>query len=115
MLRLYKGEFAPEFEYEEWTEEWRTHLHGSFLRLAHATSQALIREGRFSDVVELLAPLVTLDPTAFDLRAALIACLAAVGATDAAHAQYRSMAAAYERDIGLPAPSFEDVVKGLKP
>jgi DNA-binding SARP family transcriptional activator len=115
MLRLYKGGFAPEFEYEEWTEEWRTHLHGSFLRLAHATAQALIREGRFSDVVELLAPVITVDPTAFDLRMTLVACLAAIGAADAAHAQYRSMATAYERDLGLPAPRFEDVVKGLRP
>jgi DNA-binding SARP family transcriptional activator len=115
MLRLYKGGFAPEFEYEEWTEEWRTHLHGSFLRLAHATAQALIREGRFSDVVELLSPVVTVDPTAFDLRMTLVACLAAIGAADAAHAQYRSMVTAYERDLGLPAPRYEDVIRGLRP
>ncbi len=114
MLRLYKGGFAPEFEYEEWTEDWRVHLHGAFLRLAHMTAQALISEGRYAEVVEVLVPVVTLDPAAFDLRATLVACLAATGATDAAHMHYRSMAAAYERDFGLPARSYEEVVKSVE-
>ncbi len=115
MLRLYKGSFAPEFEYEEWTEDWRTHLHGSFLRLAHATSKALIQEGRYSDGVEVLATVVALDPTAFDLRSTLVACLAATGAMDAAHAHYRSMAAAHERDLGLPARPYEEIVRSVRP
>ena len=33
MLALYRGHFAPEFEYEEWADEWRTHLHTTYLHL----------------------------------------------------------------------------------
>jgi two-component SAPR family response regulator len=115
MLRLYRGGFAPEFEYEEWSEDWRTHLHGAFLRLAHATSDGLVQEGRFADAAEVLAPVVALDPTAFELRATMVACLAAIGALDAAQAHYRSMAAAHERDLGLPADPFAEIVKRLRP
>ena len=113
LLALYKGRFAPEFEYEEWAEEWRTHLHASFLHLAHATSNALLVEHRFGEAVEVLTPVASLDPTAYDLRATLVACLAATGATDAAHAHYRSMAVSQERDIGVPARSFDEIVASI--
>jgi DNA-binding SARP family transcriptional activator len=115
MLRLYKGSFAPEFEYEEWTEDWRTHLHASYLRLAHATSRALIDEARYGEVVEVLSPVAALDPMAFELRATLIACLEFTGATDAAHAHYRSLAASHERELGLPAKSFEEILRSIRP
>lgn len=110
LLGLYKGRFAPEFEYEEWAEEWRTHLHATYLHLAHATSRALLDEHRFGEAVEVLNPVAALDPNAFDLRATLVACLAATGATDASQAHYRSMAALHDRDLGLPARSYEEIV-----
>lgn len=111
MLALYRGHFAPEFEYEEWADTWRTHLHTNFLHLAQATSRALVVEHRFGEVVEILTAVVALDPVAFDLRGTLIGCLAAAGAKDASLAHYRSMAAAHERELGLPAPSYADLVR----
>ena len=51
-----------------------------------------------------------LDPKAFDLSATLVACLAATGATDAAQAHYRSLASAHERELGLPAHSYEQML-----
>jgi DNA-binding SARP family transcriptional activator len=110
LLGLYRGQFAPEFEYEEWATEWRSHLHTTYLRLAHATSKALIDEYRFGEAVEVLSPVVALDPKAFDLSSTLVACLAAAGATDAAHAHYRSMAASHERELGIPARSYQQVL-----
>jgi DNA-binding SARP family transcriptional activator len=114
MLSLYSGSFAPEFEYEEWASDWRMHLHTTYLRLAHATADALVAEGRLGEVVDALTPVTNLDPTAYDLRRLLVACLAAVGATDAAQAHYRSLAAAHERDLGLPLRPYEEVVGELK-
>ncbi len=111
LLRLYKGGFAPEFEYEEWTEDWRVQLHGAYLHLAQATSRALITEGRYPEVVDVLTPVVILDATALDLRSTLVSCLAAIGAHDAAQAHYRSMAAAHERDLGIPARTYEELTR----
>jgi DNA-binding SARP family transcriptional activator len=110
MLSLYSGYFAPEFEYEEWASEWRSFLHTTYLRLAHATAGTLVSEGRHGEAVDVLGPVATLDPSAYDLRAVLVGCLAAVGATDAAQAQYRSLAALYERDLELPFRSYEEVI-----
>ncbi len=111
LLALYRGTFAPEFEYEEWADEWRTHLHATYLRLAHETSRQLVEQHRFGEAVEVLSPVSALDPNAFDLRATLVACLAATGATDAAQAHYRSMAASHERDLGLPVRPYAEIVR----
>jgi DNA-binding SARP family transcriptional activator len=114
MLRLYKGWFAPEFEYEEWAESWRTHLHGLFLHLAHSTTDALKDQRRFAEIVEVLTPVASLDPTAFELRGTLVAALAEVGAADAAMAHYRNMVALQERDLGIKPPSFDALLKDFR-
>ena len=113
LLALYRGQFAPEFEYDEWATEWRTHLHTSYLHLAHATTSSLVEDRRYGEAVEVLAPVVGLDPTAFELRGALVGCLAAAGARDASVAQYRSMAVAHERDLGLPARPYQELVDAV--
>ena len=115
MLRLYRGRFAPEFEYEEWAEAWRTQLHGTYLHLAHSTTQALIRDRLYSDAVNVLLPVMQVDPLALELRGALVACLAALGSTDAALAHYKSLAAAHVAEFGVPGPSYGDIVGGVEP
>ena len=114
MLRLYRGRFAPEFEYEEWAEDWRTQLHGSYLHLAHSTVSALIREKRLAEAVDLLTPVTVIDPVAFELRATLVGCLANLGATDAAHEHYKSLAALHIR-VGVPARPYEEIVRQMTP
>ena len=113
MLALYRGHFAPEFEYEDWASEWRTHVHTSYLHLDHATSTDLIGEGRYGEVVEVLTPVVALDPSAFELRGSLVGCLDKEVARDASLAQYRSMAVAHERELGLPARSYAELVEAI--
>ncbi|MEX1343050.1 MAG: BTAD domain-containing putative transcriptional regulator [Candidatus Limnocylindrales bacterium] len=110
MLALYRGPFAPEFEYEEWAAEWRTHLHTTYLRLAHCTASEFLRQRRFGEAVEILTPVATIDPSAFDIRATLVGSLAASGASDAAMAHYRSLAAAHERELGLPVRAYEEII-----
>ena len=115
MLRLYRGVFAPEFEYEEWSESWRTSLHGAYLHLAQSTVAEIIREHRYQEAVDILTGVTTVDPTAYELRSSLIACLAALGSTDAAQAHYKTLAASHNRDIGLPVAPYDDIVRGPSP
>jgi DNA-binding SARP family transcriptional activator len=115
MLKLYRGWFAPEFEYEEWSEAWRTSLHGAYLHLAQCTVAELIRERHYELAVETLAVVTTVDPTAFELRGTLIACLAKLGSTDAAQAHYRTLSAQHTRDIGAPIASYDEIVNSLSP
>jgi DNA-binding SARP family transcriptional activator len=113
MLALYRGSFAPEFEYEDWAVEWRTHLHTAFLRLAHATARDLLSQRRYGEVVEVLTPVTAIDPQAFDIRSTLVGCLAVSGASDAAMAHYRSLAAAHEKELEVPARSFQEIVEDV--
>jgi DNA-binding SARP family transcriptional activator len=115
MLRLYRGGFAPEFEYEEWANDWRSHLHGTYLHLARCTVDDLINQRRYSEVVDVLVPVVAIDPSAFDLRASLVACLAALGSHDAAITHYKNLAALHSRDLGVPAPAYAAIVGELSP
>ncbi len=115
MLKLYQGKFAAEFEYEEWAESWRTQLHGAYLHLAQTTAQVLVREGLYTDAVDVLLPVVQVDPLALELRGTLVACLAALGSADAALAHYKSLAAAHVGELGVPAPAFREIVDSLGP
>ena len=57
MLRLTEVGSAPEFEYEEGGDAWRTLLHGAYLHLAHSNATlALVREGRYSETIGVTAP-----------------------------------------------------------
>jgi two-component SAPR family response regulator len=111
MLRLYKGTFAPEFEYEPWAEDWRTHVHTTFLRLADATTRDLLDLGDTDEAIDLLTQVVALDPSALELRGRLVTCMAMLGSKDAAAAQYRGLVAAYERELGEAPPSYTELTK----
>jgi ATP/maltotriose-dependent transcriptional regulator MalT/DNA-binding SARP family transcriptional activator len=112
LVRLYDGPFAPEFEYEEWAEDWRSHVHATFLRLAHNTSTALVAQGRFSQAVEVLNRAVELDQDAHDLHAQLIRALHAAGARDAAAERYRRWALRARRDLDADPPSLDELLDG---
>jgi LuxR family transcriptional regulator, maltose regulon positive regulatory protein len=114
ILRLYSGRFAPEFEYEMWTEDWREGLHSLYLDLAQETATRLIESARFREAVGILKSAVALDAAAFGLEALLVKSLGGLGATDAAAAQYRHFAAAYQREFGQPAPLFNEVLEGKR-
>jgi DNA-binding SARP family transcriptional activator len=110
MLRLYTGTFAPEFEYESWADEWRTQVHATFLRLADLTTRELLDLGNTEEATDLLTHAVAVDPLALELRGRLVRAMAMSGAKDAALAQYRGLAAAYERELGEPAPPYGDLL-----
>jgi DNA-binding SARP family transcriptional activator len=113
MLRLYKGTFAPEFEYEPWADDWRTQVHATFLRLADATSRELMDAAEVELAADLLTHVTSVDPSALELRGRLVRAMAMLGAKDAAQAQYRGLVAAYDRELGEPAPSFRVLVEGV--
>lgn len=115
MLRLYRGYFAPEFEYEEWSEAWRATLHGAYLHLAQSTAADLVRDGQYQMAVDVLTLVTTIDPAAFELRATLVACLAALGSSDAAQAHYKALAAQHGRDLGVAIAPFDEIIRGLGP
>ena len=55
ITRLYTGRFAPEFEYEDWAEDWRTLVHAQFLHLSQATAAALLATERVQAAIDVLS------------------------------------------------------------
>jgi len=111
IVRLYRGRFAPEFEYEDWAQDWRTLVHAQFLRLCQATAAALLKSGQLQTAIDVLSQAVELDPLAFEARRTLIYVLFKAGAADAAADHYRHYAAAMQRELGMRAPPFDEVVR----
>jgi len=107
---LYAGRFAPEFEYEDWAEDWRTLLHAQYLRLVQVTATALVKVGRLQETIEVLTRAVEIDALALDLRASLIRALARAGSIDAAADHYRQYAKVSKRELGIRAPRLEDLL-----
>jgi DNA-binding SARP family transcriptional activator len=105
--RLYAGRFAPEFEYEDWADSWRTLVHAQFLRLSQLTAGDLLKAGQAQAGIEVLTRAVEIDGMALDLRGTLIRALMDVGSIDAAHDHYRQYASIARRELGTRAPSLE--------
>lgn len=109
VLGLYRGRFAPEFEYEPWAEDWRESLHTTYLDLARTTAQALIASERHREAASVLQRALSIDTQALDVEAFLIRSLHCLGARDAALAQYRHYAACYEREYATAPPLLADL------
>jgi DNA-binding SARP family transcriptional activator len=113
VISLYKGRFAPEFEYEPWAENWRDRLHSVFLHLANVTATGLLLANRHRDAISVLNGALAIDPSAMDIEVLLIRALHAAGSIDAATAQYRHHAVAHEREYGIAAPGLLELLSGV--
>jgi DNA-binding SARP family transcriptional activator len=108
---LYTGRFAPEFEYEDWAEGWRTLLHAQFLLLSQASSTALLEAHRTQHAIEVLSRAIEIDGLAFDLRGMLVRALARAGASDAASDHYRHYSSLLRRELDERTPSLEEFLR----
>ena len=115
LLRDYQAKFALDFEYEDWSTAWRDQLHGLFLETAQATAGALMAAGQQLVAVDVIERALAVDSVALDLEATLVVALHRAGATAAANHQYRHYAKAYQEELGVPPPMFEDLVTGHRP
>ncbi len=111
-LALYRGRFAPEFEYEEWAIDYRGRTHALYLRLVHAVSDHSFAAGSYAEAANGLAAALRMDPDAFELEGHLVRALWMQGTRAAAIEHYRHFAHAHSRELGLPAPALDDLLKG---
>lgn len=109
-INLYRGAFAPEFEYEEWAIDYRTRIHALYLRLVQATADSQLAGGANEHAVLALSSALRLDPTAFELEGQLVRALWAQGSRAAAWEHYRHYSHAHDRELGLTAPTFQQLV-----
>jgi DNA-binding SARP family transcriptional activator len=111
-VALYRGRFAPEFEYEEWASGWRELLHGQYLHLAETLMGRLIRDGRLLEAADLAVAVLGVDATADHFERELIWLYGTLGARSAAAEQYGHYAEVQRTEYGVEPPTFDEVIAG---
>jgi two-component SAPR family response regulator len=109
----YRGHFAPEFEYEEWSSSWRDRVHTTYLHLVQAVADSLVRSGMPRQASEVLERALLVDPAATELEPLLVRALWALGARAAAREQYEHYASAYRSDYGIDADPLETILSEI--
>lgn len=107
-LQDYAGQFAPEFEYDEWAIGWRHRLHAEFLGLAAATLRDLESSGDFSEARDIASHVLDIDSTAREIEQRLVRIYWRLGARSAGLSQYAHLVAV-DRADGLEPPSIEEL------
>jgi two-component SAPR family response regulator len=114
LLDLYRGQFAADFEYEEWAISWRTRVHAAYLDFACRAIDGLASANSLRAAVDVCLRVLAVDPDARDVERALVWLYWHSGARSAAETQYAHFAAA-ERADGMTAPSLVAVTRQTTP
>ncbi len=113
-LAWYRGQFAPEFEYEEWAIEYRGRTHAQYLRLVQRVAEHQMHNGANDAASSGLTAALRIDPSAFELEGHLVTALWRGGARASALEHYKHYAHVHERELGLPAAPVSELI-GKRP
>jgi two-component SAPR family response regulator len=109
LIERYRGQFCPEFEYEEWSLAWRTRVHGAYLDFAGNAMVLLAERGALRPACDIALKVLRVDPSAVDIERRLIWLYWHTGARSSAQTHYAHLAAR-ERDDGLDPDPLETIV-----
>jgi DNA-binding SARP family transcriptional activator len=113
LIESYRGQFSPEFEYEEWAMAWRTRVHAHYLQVGNWTVDQLTAAGDFAAASDVAVSVLGIDPDAHELEQKLIALYWKQGHKSAAETQFEHLAAR-EREDGLAVSRFRDLIDERK-
>jgi DNA-binding SARP family transcriptional activator len=99
----YRGQFALDFAYEDWSVSYRDALHAAYLRVMERAIQADLNSGHFSRGAYLAERAAEVDPDAEEIQVALVRLYRHQGAHAAAAEQYAHYAQAL-RALGEEPP-----------
>ena len=104
----YRGKFALDFAYEEWSSAHRDALHASYLRVLEQAIRLDIAAGHFARGTFLAERAAEVEPDSEELQAALVRLYKLSSAHAAAAEQYAHYSRTL-RDLGVDPPPFADV------
>src|SRR5215210_1151954 len=107
VARDYKGKFALDFAYEEWSTDYRDSLHAAYLQVVEHAVSADTNASQFVRAIGLARAALEVDPTAEDLEKALLRLYRLSGAHSAAAEQYGHYAATIRRDLDVDPPPLD--------
>ena len=107
----YRGRFALDFAYEDWSATYRDALHASYLRVVEHAIRMDLDSGHFGRGTFIAERAAEVDPDAEEIQVALVRLYRHSGAHAAAAEQYGHYAQSM-RDLGVEPVAFADVVTG---
>ena len=110
-LAKYRGRFAPEFEYEDWSLDWREQVHTMYLHVVARMQRELGRAGDFSGAIAITEAALSLDPRNSELNESLVWLLMSAGSRAAAAERYAYYAEVHRAELGVPPPTLEDLMR----
>ncbi|CAN5670384.1 BTAD domain-containing putative transcriptional regulator [soil metagenome] len=109
LIESYRGQFCPEFEYEDWAIGWRTRVHAAYLDFAKSAVVRLAAGGELRSACDVALKVLGLDPDAEDIERQLIWLYWRTGAESAAEAHHSRLAAQGRAD-GLDVAPLSEIV-----
>lgn len=100
LARDYRGKFALDFLYEEWSADYRDSLHASYLRVMEAALRLDLNSGHYVRGIEVAQLAAEAEPEAEEIQLALLRLYRLAGSFAAAAEQYGHYAQTL-RDIGV--------------
>ncbi len=110
LLHSYQGQFAPEFEYEEWAIRWREQAHTTFLDLAEQAARVRMDEEHAPEAAAILRHALAVDPSAHELKPLMAAALHLSGSLAAARHVYDQIVQEHHQEFGEAPPPFIDIL-----
>ena len=114
LLSSYRGQFAPEFEYEEWAMPWRGRVHATFLEIAHSICDDLVNRGDLAAARDVAGHVLRVDPIATDIELKLVWIYGRMGMISAANSLYRRLQMQDESE-GLRLAPLPELLRGPLP
>lgn len=110
----YRGEFAPEFRYDDWAIRERDRLRELWLTGTERLATLLIQSGRVEEAIGISMRALEVDPTREVLHRCIMQGYRALGDRSAVQRQYTRLREILQRDLGLePSPSTEALLLEL--
>ncbi len=105
LVSAYRGRFALDFEYEEWTTAYRDSLHASYLEVVERAVHEDFTSGHYDRGISVARRVLAVDPSAEQIEVSLLRLYRVTGAHAAAAEQYAHYAAVMRDEVGVePAP-----------
>ncbi len=108
LAKEYRGKFALDFAYEDWSSPYRDALHAGYLRVMEHAIRIDLDTAHFGRGTFLAERALEVDPEAEEIQAALVRLYRLSGAHAAAAEQYAHYAQSM-RDLGLEPPAYHEV------
>jgi DNA-binding SARP family transcriptional activator len=114
LVIAYQGQFAPEFEYEDWALPWRGRVHATFLDIAHSACDNMIARADLAAARDLAGHVLRVDPAATDIEIKLIWIYGRLGMVSAANSLYGRLKDLEDTE-GLQMAPLSELLRGPLP